>query len=1570
MSATCTCLPGFEGATCDVDLDDCLPQPCLNDATCVDEINGFTCVCENSFFGVYCDQQSDFCAGDPVCMNGGICVSTSTWSCLCPLGWTGRDCSEYIDPCLTQPCQNGGTCSVIDNSISCNCELAYSGDFCETFHATPIALSAYVADDLSGIVVAFDAETNLRGDLPCGDYLDTVLLGSDTKCLWGSDPVSGTSLLFLTCPSSTWYLMVGDAVTFLEDAVLSVDGMSGPIPSGEMGGVIVERPLGMALASGNRRLQQLIMNSVPTPNVILTAPQDLTFCSDLLLDTSLSTGDAGRKFRTKWILQKAVFNNTADPSATGANLAKSIVDDINHYLNTINFLLDDGHATSVLLPDKRFPPSYTYHFGATLQNWLGGQARAEPTLVTKASMQPPVATIQGAGDALLVNWDEKIVADVTIGKGTCLGSAKLSFTWSTTTTPEYFFGEEGLIDTKHTQGLYVPKGRLTPGTSYTFRLTLKAEALAGGKPLERITDLIVNVRDIAAPTLISAVFVYEENAGSIRLLFSDATDRANMAVGSPCSKLLTDSTLSLIKSVDVSILSCSWPSAAQMVISWQGGPAGFSIGSAIRTKANILKSDDGFSSYAPPMQALLSTAVSYVPLATLAAPSKISQCEGVRLDAAASVGSGGRPFDVEWELVAVDGTPALTDVQKGKIMVLLPVESPSLTAEIPSSVLFSAHVYHFRVTLTNWLGNTHSAETSVAKEAQGVPKISVEGSWSAITMIERRDVVRFDITVSGSPCASNDAQSSEELSWVWSQLNDEAWTGNWSLPLAPSLTIPPDTLVPGRSYTFKLVLTDQAGGTNSQTFIIYVDAVPTPEIEAAKFEDTMTGLLVDFTSDTNTPGSKRIIFSCAEILDESTVALFGKEATCSWISVKTLRVSFGSEYAVAAGSTLTSLQGVIMSLDGFSPPLGSMSVTVQAPTDPPVPIHVVQGAPHTVIGSCDGIMLDFSGSTGGAGKPMSAAWAIIPSTYLTKLSTLEYDAIQALLDAQTESPLVLSAVSLPGSRSYQLQLTLTNWVGGTSTSLITVEKSALNIPRVITSESADRITLATSDFQASVQVQPSACTKADDFSYAWEQLTGPPIIIPPKSGEMFFIARDTLRPGQTYTFRATVSLIFESERKNTADVVVRVLSSNLKAFIADGDRLLSISSGKPLVLDATDAYDPDADEKGDSALGVKWSCSVGDGGPACFNEVTLASFVYRSKSSSAKTLTVPAKALAAFATSGETLVFKLALVKKARTAETEVRIQVTEDRVPAAAITMVSGVAKVPGDKALRLLGDATLPGAKSFSYEWSVLSKNLDLTNNSLLLTTRTSKNLVLKAGVMQPGAEYEFILLVYADETGKPGKAYRTVVVNKSPTSGKCVATPPTGLAYNTSFTLQCSGWEDADLPLKYEYKVKRNGANINLLVAEGSNKCETMLGPGTNVLVAIIYDFYGAETLVEFTVDVTSPPPDPAFTNRALSSLSKSSNVTKNINQFSQSFLSLTSTLQIAKERGRRRLLDNDDGAANATIERVATRRQMASMLVAMGEELSVVTSDTLRQALQMVAELLLDASEVLAALPFLV
>jgi hypothetical protein len=594
------------------------------------------------------------------------------------------------------------------------------------------------------------------------------------------------------------------------------------------------------------------------------------------------------------------------------------------------------------------------------------------------------------------------------------------------------------------------------------------------------------------------------------------------------------------------------------------------------------------------------------------------------------------------------------------------------------------------------------------------------------------------------------------------------------------------------------------------------------------------------------------------------------------------------------------------------------------------------------------------------------------SRYLTKLSEAQYGEIQALLDTQTVSPLVISGASVPGSRTYQLQLTLTNWVGGSSNSLIEIEKSALNIPRVVTSDTADRITLAGNDFKATVEVMPSACTTADDFAYLWEQISGPVISLPKGSGQMFFIPRDTLTPGTTYAFRVTISLIPDPARKNTKDLVVRVLPSALKAVIADGDRLFSISNGQPLKLDAGNAFDPDVGRGRDDTLGAAWSCSVLPGGSPCFDEDTLASFVFRSPSSSAKTLTVPSTSLAPFAISGQTLAFKMALTKESRRALAEVRIQVTEEVVPAVAIATSSGDTKVAADKKMSLLGDAVSNRAESFTYMWNVLSNNLNLSDASILLTPRTSKDLVLREGAMQPGAEYEFELLAYADGEGKPGKAYRSVVVNKAPTSGKCVAVPAIGLAFDTVFTLQCTGWEDLDLPLTFEYKIKRNGANINLLTAEGSNKCETQLGPGPNQMVAFVRDFFGAETVVEFTVDVTPSPPNPERNSNNLDSLNKASTVTKNINKYSQSFLELTSSLALDKVQQAggavtRRLLadDNDEASVNATNAmrvRVATRRMMAETLVAMSEGLVVVTSDTLRQSLQMVAELLLDASEV--------
>jgi hypothetical protein len=79
---------------------------------------------------------------------------------------------------------------------------------------------------------------------------------------------------------------------FLEDKVYSADWRSAPIVGGRSGGVVVARPLGMA-ASAQRSLLQVFFTSVPPVNIILDAPRNITYCSNLRLDTSLSTGDAG-----------------------------------------------------------------------------------------------------------------------------------------------------------------------------------------------------------------------------------------------------------------------------------------------------------------------------------------------------------------------------------------------------------------------------------------------------------------------------------------------------------------------------------------------------------------------------------------------------------------------------------------------------------------------------------------------------------------------------------------------------------------------------------------------------------------------------------------------------------------------------------------------------------------------------------------------------------------------------------------------------------------------------------------------------------------------------------------------------------------------------------------------------------------------------------------------------------------------------------------------------------------------------------------------------------------------------
>ena len=68
---TCTCVLGFEGDDCEINIDDCVGVVCPNPGEiCSDLVNDYECACPVGFEGLNCDTETDECASNP-CVNGG-----------------------------------------------------------------------------------------------------------------------------------------------------------------------------------------------------------------------------------------------------------------------------------------------------------------------------------------------------------------------------------------------------------------------------------------------------------------------------------------------------------------------------------------------------------------------------------------------------------------------------------------------------------------------------------------------------------------------------------------------------------------------------------------------------------------------------------------------------------------------------------------------------------------------------------------------------------------------------------------------------------------------------------------------------------------------------------------------------------------------------------------------------------------------------------------------------------------------------------------------------------------------------------------------------------------------------------------------------------------------------------------------------------------------------------------------------------------------------------------------------------------------------------------------------------
>lgn len=83
----------------------------MNGAQCIDGLNSYTCNCTNTgYTGVHCEMNIDDCAGNP-CVNGGTCRDdVKDYICECHEGYIGKNCEIDVNECESSPCLHGGTC--------------------------------------------------------------------------------------------------------------------------------------------------------------------------------------------------------------------------------------------------------------------------------------------------------------------------------------------------------------------------------------------------------------------------------------------------------------------------------------------------------------------------------------------------------------------------------------------------------------------------------------------------------------------------------------------------------------------------------------------------------------------------------------------------------------------------------------------------------------------------------------------------------------------------------------------------------------------------------------------------------------------------------------------------------------------------------------------------------------------------------------------------------------------------------------------------------------------------------------------------------------------------------------------------------------------------------------------------------------------------------------------------------------------------------------------------------------------------------------------------------------------
>ena len=633
----------------------------------------------------------------------------------------------------------------------------------------------------------------------------------------------------------------------------------------------------------------------------------------------------------------------------------------------------------------------------------------------------------------------------------------------------------------------------------------------------------------------------------------------------------------------------------------------------------------------------------------------------------------------------------------------------------------------------------------------------------------------------------------------------------------------------------------------------------------ARLSDSLSHLYIHFSTPTNTPA----VSNCSALFMDETCNLFGtpSQVVVTWSAIDTLEVVLGSGFALRLNSSVSLRAGMIRDSTETSLYLGMTTVPILPPENPQQ-VQAVVSAP-AVVGTCGVFRVDASGSTGYAGRALNFVFTV---TNPLGNSTTTHTA---------RSSLYIDAATLPAGM-HAARVVVTNWLNSTDAMEVRFKKVNNVQPQVVTASHVlavdpnlplaieTRVSLpfcGSAGFSVRVRWaqilarNSSFVSGAASASVASFEINHRLLIAVPESMTLYIPPR-TLLPGRVYGFNLFAEMLdpsgnpIQSGPANSSgfNTTFAVTASEPPVIASiDGGSLRRVPVLRSLPSNVTvDASTDSVDLAYPSdALQFTWTVTpVSPVGPS----LHLAGAFFAPGGGK---LLIPS-ALLLNATYRVDLIAvgasssAVATLGAPRNASASQTLFVVETPAPIVVARKLGGPGKVHPGARVRVTADVTNLESGAVSYQWTTESGNLDLGDPANLKSRRDQRALVIAPSALVGGATYRLRATV-TTARGQFGFAEIELVVNSAPTLGTCSSTPSTGVAVNTSFRLECSGWVDDDVPLQYMFWVGRTPLSGWLRRAHVTTVLpEPETGPNLTT-TALVRDAMQAEAHFDFIVGV---------------------------------------------------------------------------------------------------------------------